>query len=147
MSTGQLVGSLIGPLIGGGIADLTGSFRLPFYFAGAICFGAFLATLFLVPERFTPPDKSKAKASLISGFRMVIGSSRLMAAIMVMMTGQFSTQAVGPVVTLYVREMLGTRPDLATLGGLAFAATGLAGVLAVPFPGRGAIGSAIAGHC
>lgn len=136
MSTGQLVGSLLGPLVGGGIADLTGSFRLPFYFAGAICFGGFLATLILVPERFTPPDKSKPKPSLISGFRVVMASGGLMAVIMVMMMGQFATQAVGPVITLYVREILGQRPDIATLGGLAFSATGLAGVMAVPFLGR-----------
>jgi MFS transporter, DHA1 family, multidrug resistance protein len=69
---------------------------------------------------------------LISGFRMVVASGGLMAVIMVMMMGQFATQAVLPVVTLYVREMLGARPDLAILGGLAFSATGLAGVLAVP---------------
>ena len=136
MSSGQLVGSLVGPLIGGAIADLTGSFRLPFYFGGMICFAAFLVTLFFVPERFTPPDKSKAKPSLMTGFRVVMASSGLMAVIMVMVMGQFATQAVGPVVTLYVREMLGVRPDLATLGGLAFSATGLAGVLAVPFLGR-----------
>ena len=136
MSSGQLVGSLIGPLIGGAIADLTGSFRLPFYFGGMICIAAFLVTLFFVPERFTPPDKSKAKPSLMTGFRVVMASSGLMAVIMVMVMGQFATQAVGPVVTLYVQEMLGARPDLATLGGLAFSATGLAGVLAVPFLGR-----------
>jgi DHA1 family multidrug resistance protein-like MFS transporter len=136
MSTGQLVGSLVGPLVGGGIADLTGSYRVPFYFGGAICFAGFLVTLLCVPERFTPPDASKTKPSLISGFRMVIGSGGLMAVIMVMMMGQFSTMAVLPVVTLYVREILGVRPDIATLGGLAFSATGLAGVLAVPFLGR-----------
>src|SRR4029079_16036910 len=136
MSTGQLVGSLVGPLIGGGIADLTGSYRLPFYFAGVICFAGFLVTLLFVPERFTKPDASKPKASLISGFRLVIGSGGLMAVIMVMMMGQFATMAVLPVVTLYVREMLGARPDIATLGGLAFSATGLAGVPPVPFFGN-----------
>jgi DHA1 family multidrug resistance protein-like MFS transporter len=136
MSTGQLVGSLVGPLIGGGIADLTGSYRLPFFFAGVICFAGFLVTLLCVPERFTPPDPGKTKPSLASGFRLVISSGGLMAVIMVMMMGQFSTQAVLPVVTLYVREILGPRPDIATLGGVAFSATGLAGVLAVPFLGR-----------
>jgi MFS transporter, DHA1 family, multidrug resistance protein len=136
MSTGQLVGSLAGPLIGGLLADLTGSYRIPFYFAGVICFVGFLVTLFFVPERFTPPDKGKAKPSLAAGFRIVIASGGLMAVIMVMMMGQFATQAVLPVVTLYVKDMLGPRPDIATLGGLAFAATGLAGVLSVPFLGR-----------
>ena len=136
MSTGQLVGSLVGPLIGGAIADLTGSFRLPFYFAGVICFVAFLTTLFLVPERFTKPDASKPKPSLLAAFRVVVASSGLMAVIMVMVMGQFATQAVLPVVTLYVREILGNRPDIATLGGLAFSVTGLAGVLSVPFLGK-----------
>ena len=136
MSTGQLVGSLAGPLIGGAIADLTGSFRIPFYFAGVICFAGFMVTLLFVPERFTPPDKGASKPSLLSGFRVVMGSSGLMAVIMVMTMGQFATQAVLPVITLYVREMLGARPDIATLGGLAFAATGLAGVVSVPFLGR-----------
>jgi DHA1 family multidrug resistance protein-like MFS transporter len=136
MSTGQLVGSLIGPLVGGGLADLTGSYRQPFFFAGVICFGGFLTTLLCVPERFTPPDAAKAKPSLITGFRMVLGSGGLMAVIMVMMMGQFATMAVLPVVTLYVREILGARPDIGTLGGLAFSATGLAGVVAVPFLGK-----------
>jgi DHA1 family multidrug resistance protein-like MFS transporter len=136
MSTGQLVGTLIGPLIGGGLADATGSYRLPFFFGGAICFAGFLTTLLFVPERFTPPDPGKTKPSLISGFRMVMRSGGLMAVIMVMTMGQFATQAVLPVITPYVREMLGARPDIATLGGLAFAATGLAGVLSVPFLGK-----------
>jgi DHA1 family multidrug resistance protein-like MFS transporter len=43
---------------------------------------------------------------------------------------------VQPVVTLFVQDMLSQRPDLATLGGLAFSVTGIAGVLAVPFLGR-----------
>ena len=136
MSTGQMVGSLLGPLIGGALADLTGSYRLPFRFAGVLCLGGFLVTLLFVPERFAKPDAGRPKPSLAAGFRAVVGSGGLMAVIMVMMMGQFATQAVGPIVTLHVREMLGERPDLATLGGLAFSATGLAGVLAVPFLGR-----------
>ena len=135
MSSGQLVGSLIGPLIGGVIADATGSYRLPFFVAGAIGLGAFLMTL-LVPERFTKPAESSRKAGLIASLASLLRAGGLLPVIMVMMMGQFATQAVGPVVTLYVRDMLGPRPDIATLGGLAFAATGLAGVLAVPFLGK-----------
>jgi MFS transporter, DHA1 family, multidrug resistance protein len=135
MSTGQLVGSLIGPLIGGAIADVTGSYRLPFFTAGAICLAAFFMTL-LVPERFTPPAESSRKTGLIANLRALLRAGGLLPVIMVMMMGQFATQAVGPVVTLFVRQMLGFRPDIATLAGLAFAATGLAGVLAVPFLGK-----------
>ena len=136
MSTGTLVGSLIGPVIGGGIADLTGSYRLPFVFGGVICLGAFLVTLFLVPERFTPPAPGKAKASLMAGIAIVTRSRALLSLIVVMMMGQFATFAVQPVITLYVQDMLGERPDIATLGGLAFSVSGIAGILAVPLLGR-----------
>lgn len=135
MSTGQLVGSLIGPLIGGAIADIAGSYRLPFYTAGIICLGAFFLTL-LVPERFTPPTEISRKGGLIANLSTLLRAGGLLPVIMVMMMAQFATQAVGPVVTLFVRDMLGNRPDIATLGGLAFASTGLAGVLAVPFLGK-----------
>jgi DHA1 family multidrug resistance protein-like MFS transporter len=49
---------------------------------------------------------------------------------------QFGTRAVQPLVTVFVQELLGPRPDLATLGGLAFSVTGLAGMVAVPLLGK-----------
>ena len=136
LGTGNLVGSLIGPVLGGGVADLTGSYRLPFLFSGIVSMLAFLGTLWFVPERFTPPKEGRQSASMLAGLAVVTRSSGLLALIVVMLMAQFATQAVQPVVTLYVQDMVGTRPDLATLGGMAFSVTGLAGVLAVPFLGR-----------
>ncbi len=136
LSTGNLVGSLIGPVIGGGIADITGSYRYPFWFAGIIGLAAFVVTLVMVPERFTRPAESTRKGGLIASLSALLRAGGLAPVIMVMMMAQFATQAVGPVVTLFVREMLGNRPDIATLGGVAFAVTGLAGVIAVPLLSR-----------
>lgn len=136
LGTGSLVGSLVGPLIGGAVADLTGSYRMPFFFAGAVSLLAFFGTWWFVPERFTRPAEGQHKASLLSGLTLLQRSSGLMALVVVMLMAQFATQAVQPVVTLYVQEMVGPRPELATLGGLAFSVTGLAGVLAVPLLGR-----------
>jgi DHA1 family multidrug resistance protein-like MFS transporter len=135
MSTGTLVGSLVGPVVGGGIADLTGSFRVPFFFGGAICCCAFLATLFLVPERFTPPE-ARRKSSLLAGIALVARSKALLSLVVLMLMAQFAIFAVQPIITLHVQDMLGPRPDLATLGGVAFSVTGIAGILAVPFLGR-----------
>jgi DHA1 family multidrug resistance protein-like MFS transporter len=136
LGTGQLVGALIGPLIGGVVADLTGSYRMPFFFAGAISLVAFLGTLWFVPERFVPPAGGRQKHSFLAGISLLIRTAGLVPLIVVMLMAQFATQAVQPVVTLFVQEMLGSRPDLATLGGLAFSVTGIAGVLAVPFLGK-----------
>jgi DHA1 family multidrug resistance protein-like MFS transporter len=136
LGTGQLVGSLIGPIIGGGVADLTGSFRIPFFFAGVISLVAFAGTWWFVPERFTPPTGVRQRRSLLAGISVLTRTRGLVPLIVVMLMAQFATQAVQPVVTLFVQEMLGDRPDLATLGGLAFSVTGMAGVLAVPVLGR-----------
>lgn len=136
LSTGQLVGSLVGPIIGGGVADMTGSYRIPFFFAGSISLVAFCGTLLFVPERFTPPTEPRHRASFLSGLSLLTRTTGLVALIVAMLMTQFATQAVQPIVTLFVREMLGERPDLATLGGLAFSVTGIAGVLAVPFLSR-----------
>ncbi|HLY89157.1 MAG TPA: MFS transporter, partial [Acetobacteraceae bacterium] len=123
LGTGQLVGSLIGPIIGGAVADVTGSYRMPFFFAGAVSLVAFAGTWWFVPERFTPPTGGRQRHSLLAGLRMLARSKALLALIVVMLMAQFATQAVQPVVTLFVQEMLGQRPDLATLGGLAFSVT------------------------
>jgi MFS transporter, DHA1 family, multidrug resistance protein len=136
LGTGQLVGSLIGPIIGGGVADLTGSFRIPFFFAGVMSLVAFAGTWWFVPERFTPPTGVRQRRSLLAGISVLTRTRGLVPLIVVMLMAQFATQAVQPVVTLFVQEMLGDRPDLATLGGLAFSVTGMAGVLAVPVLGR-----------
>jgi len=49
---------------------------------------------------------------------------------------QFGVRTVQPVVTLFVQELVGARPDLATLSGIAFSVTGLANVIAAPFLGN-----------
>jgi len=53
----------------------------------------------------------------------------------VLLMAQFGVRTVQPVVTLFVEEMVGARPDLATLSGIAFSATGLANVISAPLLG------------
>ena len=49
---------------------------------------------------------------------------------------QFGVRTVQPIVTLYVKEMVGKLPNLATLAGIAFSITGLANVISAPFLGN-----------
>jgi len=118
------------------VADLSGSYRLPFFVAGLISFAAFVMCWWLVPERFTPPAASKERTSLWQSMRLMAASGGMAALLLVLLLTQFGVQAIGPMITLYVQALLGPRPDLATLGGLAFSVTGLAGVVAVPLLGR-----------
>ncbi len=136
LSTGQLVGALIGPLLGGFVADVTGSYRAPFVVTAVICGLCGVLALVLVKERFTPPTGGARKASLLQSFAILSRSPGLLPLFVVLLLAQFGVQAVQPVVTLYVKELLGPVSALATLGGFAFSVTGIADLIASPFLGR-----------
>ena len=136
LSSGQLIGSLIGPVVGGILADLTGSFRIPFYITAAVTFAGLFLVWFIVKEDFTPPKPGTASKSLLTGLRIVMGSAGLLALFFVLLMAQFSVRTVQPVVTLFVRELIGSPPQIATLAGIAFSITGLANLVAAPFLGN-----------
>jgi DHA1 family multidrug resistance protein-like MFS transporter len=136
LSTGQLVGSLVGPIFGGLLADMTGSYRVPFYVTSVTIFCAMAAAWFGVHEEFVRPQKGRAGRSTVSGLFALIASPTLLALFFVLLMAQFGVRTVQPIVTLYVKEMVGSRPDLATLSGIAFSITGVANVIAAPFLGN-----------
>lgn len=136
LSTGQLVGSLVGPLIGGALADLTGSYRIPFYCTSVTILLSIGLVWFAVQERFTAPPKGRGRRSILSGLVAVATAPALLALFFVLMMAQFGVRTVQPVVSLYVQELVGARPDLATLSGVAFSLTGLGNVIAAPFLGN-----------
>jgi DHA1 family multidrug resistance protein-like MFS transporter len=136
LATGQLVGSLIGPVIGGVLADVTGSYRTPFFATGAITLVALALVWAVVREDFTPPKTAGKGKSLLTGLRVLTGSSSLIALFLVLLMAQFSVRTVQPVVTLFVQQLVGSPPELATLAGIAFSITGLADLVSSPFLGK-----------
>jgi MFS transporter, DHA1 family, multidrug resistance protein len=136
LSTGQLVGSLVGPLIGGALADLTGSYRIPFYCTSAIILMSTGLVWVTVREHFVAPPQTRGRRSILGGLIAVARSPGLLALFFVLMMAQFGVRTVQPVVTLFVQELVGARPDLATLSGIAFSVTGLSNVIAAPFLGN-----------
>jgi DHA1 family multidrug resistance protein-like MFS transporter len=136
LSTGQLVGSLVGPLMGGVLADATGSYRIPFYCTAATVLVSTSFVWFGVQERFVAPPQTRGGRSILNSLIAVARSPGLLALFFVLLMAQFSVRTVQPVVTLFVKELVGQRPDIATLSGIAFSITGLANVVAAPFLGN-----------
>ena len=136
LSTGQLVGSLVGPLIGGALADLTGSYRIPFYCTSATILMSTGLVWITVRERFVAPSQTRGRRSILGSLIAVARSPGLLALFFVLLMAQFGVRTVQPVVTLFVQELVGARPDLATLSGIAFSVTGLSNVIAAPFLGN-----------
>ena len=136
LATGQLIGSLVGPVIGGALADLTGSYRIPFFLTAAVTFASLVLIWLVVKEDFTPPKASTRSRSLVSSLGLLTGSASLMALFFVLLMAQFSVRTVQPVVTVFVQELIGSPPQIATLAGIAFSITGLANLIAAPFLGN-----------
>jgi hypothetical protein len=86
-------------------------------------------------------------AHVLSSLIAVARSPGLLALFFVLLMAQFGVRTVQPVVTLFVKELLGDRPDLATLSGIAFSITGLPMSLPPRFSAIRATRSAIAECC
>ena len=136
LSTGQLVGSLVGPVIGGALADLSGSYRVPFYLTSLLTLLTAISVHFVVHEHFTPPPEGQARRSLLASLRIMASSAGLLPLFLVLLLAQFAVRAAQPMVTLFVQMLAGNVPALATLAGLAYSITGLADLIASPFLGK-----------
>jgi DHA1 family multidrug resistance protein-like MFS transporter len=108
--TGQLVGSLIGPIIGGLLADLTGSYRIPFYITSAMIFLTMALAWFIVHEEFARPARAGGHRSTVSGLVALVTTPALLALFFVLLMAQFGVRTVQPIITLYVKEMVGGCP-------------------------------------
>jgi DHA1 family multidrug resistance protein-like MFS transporter len=137
LGTGQLVGSLLGPVLGGGLADLAGSYRTPFYLTSVVSLlGLFLVQM-TVHEQFTPPAAgTQQRRSVLGNLKLLTASSSLLPLLLVLLLAQFAVRTVQPLVTLFVQQLVGNVPALATLAGLAFSITGVADLIASPFLGK-----------
>ena len=136
LSTGQLIGGLVGPLLGGLVADVSGSNRVPFFVTSGIATAVTLAAALLVRERFTPEMATAKRGSALAGLRTLLTGTGMLSLFVVLLLAQFGVRSVQPVITLYVQTLVGAAPNLATLSGFAFSVTGLADIIASPFLGK-----------
>lgn len=139
LATAWISGTLIGPLIGGAVADLLHHDYRSVYFctsAGAlVC----LAVAMLFVREVRPRRREAADAAPVShlAFFKSIFASRAMAPILlVLLVAQMAAGALAPVVAPYIRSLIGNSPFVGTAAGAAIAVTGLAGVISAPFLGR-----------
>ncbi len=135
LSTGQLTGSLLGPLIGGGMADLSGSYRLTFLFTSLMAGVALLLVWFAVRENFVRSE-TRRRQSMFGSLRVLAGVPGVLSLMAVLLMAQFGVRTVQPVVTLFVQELVASPTQLATLAGFAFSVTGIADLVASPFLGK-----------
>jgi len=134
LQTGQTLGLLVGPTIGGAIADHL-SYRAVFMTNGLLAFGAGLITLFSVRET-SPPAGAPDRGPFWAGIRKGLARPAIGNMFLVLFLAQFAIRNVEPVLSLYIRELEPEHELLGTLTGTIFAVTGLAQVVGLLLAGR-----------
>ncbi|GAK47515.1 major facilitator superfamily transporter [Secundilactobacillus oryzae JCM 18671] len=138
LTTGNVGGQLIGPIIGGYLAGFLG-YRVPFYCFGGLMLIATLTTLFFVKEDFTPATKnSKSKES---PFKRIKNPTVVWAMIISSMLIQAATTSINPILSLFVKELMHGTGNVAFASGIIAALPGIATLMAAP--SLGALGDHI----
>lgn len=128
--TGNITGTLFGPLVGGVIASLFG-YRPTFIITGIILFLVFLLSLFFVHEDFEPVKKADVQNSMqvfsqLKNKRIIIG---MLVATLIIQLGNFS---ISPIISLYVRELMKNSGPITIASGIVASLPGLATLIAAP---------------
>lgn len=128
LQTGAISGSLIGPVLGGVIADAVG-FTYTFYLTAAIIFLSTIFVLVFVREQAIVRKSNEKKSSAKAVFKTVFTHPVLITVMMVTIMIQIANFSIQPLLALYVSEIT-TAQSIAFLAGLAFSATGLGNLVA-----------------
>ncbi|WP_172208129.1 multidrug efflux MFS transporter [Pseudolactococcus hodotermopsidis] len=143
LSTGMVAGGLIGPSIGGFIAQSVG-IKNVFLITGGILLIVTLLTLFLVKEDFTPLEK---RDMLSTGEILARVKNRqiLFGLFITSFILQISVQSIAPILTLYIRNLNGHHAsNLMTISGFIVSSAGLSAMLSSGILGK--IGDKIGSH-
>ncbi len=126
---------LIGPLLGGVLADLIG-YRAIFYVVGGICAVGGVVAAALLTDARNMPALTPARTSVRDNLGIAWRQRDLRRALLSIIVSQMMITTLQPIFVLYV-EQLGVEPRLlSTTTGVLFAATGITSLVAAPLWGR-----------
>ncbi|MDR1702270.1 MAG: MFS transporter [Sporomusaceae bacterium] len=132
LSTGAVTGSLLGPLIGGYLAEIMG-IRSVFLAIGTSLLFAFLLSFFFVKEDRSTVTRKKTAAP---SWRSLPNKNMIMAMFITCFVLQGALFSIQPVITVYVQKLAGNISHIVLISGMVFAAPGLAALFTAPAIGR-----------
>jgi DHA1 family multidrug resistance protein-like MFS transporter len=133
LSTGSVGGMLLGPLIGGYLAELIG-LRSIFFSTGILMFIAFLLSLFFVKE-----DVTNSKENFLcfkEAWRIIPNLSLIITMFITTFIMQVALMSIEPIITVYISQLSLDTTHIALISGMVFSASGLASIMAAPRLGK-----------
>lgn len=134
LSTGQASGVIIGPLLGGFMADHLG-LRVVFLITAGLMTVSFLVTLLLIKERVVRVKK----ADQLHGravFAALPYPRLILTLFITTMMIQLTNSSISPILTLFIKELSANRDNLAFISGAIAAVPGVSALLAAPRLGQ-----------
>ena len=126
-------GMVIGPFLGGFIADMT-SYRTVFFITSSICFLSGILIVFNVKE---PVSNSVQKLfSVFDNYKYVFNKAGILAAMISISLIQISITIAQPVFALFVESMTKGTEYISTLTGAIFGTLGIFSVISSPLWGK-----------
>lgn len=133
LSTSNIAGSLLGPVIGGYIGEKFGLQNV-FFITGSLMMVAFITTALFVKESFTREDKKTL--SMREVWNTVPEKSLTITMFVTFFILTVALYTVEPIVTVYVTQLSNNTSHVALIAGMAFSASGLANIIAAPNLGK-----------
>ncbi|RWR00610.1 multidrug transporter [[Pantoea] beijingensis] len=135
VATGQISGVIIGPMLGGLLADWVG-LRAVFLITSALLLISFLITLFLIKETGHRPVEQKDKLSGKAVFQLLTHPKLVIALFFTTLVIQLSNASISPILTLFVRQLEPEAHNIAFISGFIAAIPGVSALFSAPRLGK-----------
>ena len=130
VQTGQIIGSVMGPLLGGFISDLVGM-RMSFFVASAFLLLVLMLVVFFVddPDKGQPKAAESSSASIADDFRYAASNQVVLLMLGLGLMVCLTNMVLQPVISLYVAQLQHSMDSVALHSGIIFSLGGIAGIL------------------
>ncbi|KRL93828.1 multidrug efflux MFS transporter [Levilactobacillus hammesii] len=130
LTTGYVSGNLIGPVLGGILAEVF-SIRWTFILTGIFLIIVFFLSATLVHEHFTPITRDQREQSG-SWLRRVKRPKLILVLLVSTMIIQMGNNSITPIISLYVKQLMSNTGPITLVAGIIAALPGVSTLMAAP---------------
>ncbi len=135
LQTATASGNIIGPLLGGSLADAFG-YRPLFFLVAGICSLGGILVIKMVKEDPASLIRTSERHSLMSNYRYAFQSVHIRTALTIIFFAQAAVMMIQPIFALYIESLAPGQVLIATLTGAVFSVAGFFMVLSSPWWGK-----------
>lgn len=135
LSTAQISGVIVGPLLGGYMADTLG-LRMVFYVTAALLMVSFLVTLFLIKEGVRPNISKGDRLSGKAVFASLPYPKLMISLFVTTMVIQLCNGSIGPILALFIKHLSPESNNIAFISGFIAAVPGISALISAPRLGK-----------